>query len=72
MTYKTKQKALVTSLTHTQLADLFRTNVIESSGETVRRNYVGAVVTVYAHILSDTTCHSRVLQSLHAPCNLII
>jgi hypothetical protein len=65
--YKAKQESLGTNLTHTQLAELYSTKVTVSSGETVSRDYVGAAVTVYSHILSDVACRTLVLQACPRP-----
>ena len=68
MAYKAKQEASGTTLTHAQLADLYSAKVKVSSGETVSRDYVGAAVHVYTHILSDVSCRSLVLQACPAHC----
>ena len=65
MAYKAKQEASGTYLTHVQLADLYSSKVMMSSGETVSRDYVGASVHVYNHILSDVNCRTLILQACH-------
>jgi hypothetical protein len=67
MAYKAKQEASGTHLTHVQLADLYSSKVMVSSGETVSRDYVGAAVHVYNHILSDVNCRALVLQACPTP-----
>jgi len=73
MAYKAKQEASGTNLTHAQLADLYSSKVMVSSGETVSRDYVGAAVHVCTYILSDVNCRTLVLQACptHHPMSML-